>query len=154
MRYAVSHKTHYAYGTPVDVGQHMLRLTPLDVAGQKIEQQQLSIEPRPDQFVAFIDHFGNAVHYASVETMHEQFSVTLDAVVEVARHVPEDAGPAWEEVREAMRSDGFPDTATIAELVFPSPLAALDEGATRYAAVSFTEKRPLRAALADLTARI
>jgi transglutaminase-like putative cysteine protease len=154
MRYAVSHRTHYAYGSPVDVGLHMLRLTPLDVAGQRIERQQLLIDPRPDQFVAFIDHFGNAVHYASVETIHEQFSVTLDAVVEVARNVPEDEGPAWEEVRDAMRSDGFPDAAAIAEFVFASPLAALDDGATRYAAASFPEKRPVRAALADLTQRI
>ncbi|HWE76650.1 MAG TPA: transglutaminase family protein [Stellaceae bacterium] len=154
MRYAVSHRTHYAYGAPVDVGQHMLRLTPLDVVGQKIERQELSIDPRPDQFVAFIDHFGNAVHYASVETMHEQFSVTLDAVVDVGRRAPEAEGPAWEEVCEAMRSDGFPAASTIAEFVFPSPLASLDEGATRYAAISFPERRPLRLALADLTRRI
>ena len=154
MRYAVSHRTHYAYGSPVDVGLHTLRLTPLDLAGQKIERQQLSIDPRPDQFVAFIDHFGNAVHYASVESTHDQFSVTLDAIVEVARSVPEDEGPAWEDVREAMRSDGFPAAATIAEFVFPSPLAVLDDGATRYAAASFPEKRPLLMALRDLTRRI
>lgn len=152
--YAVRHQTHYAYANPVDLGFHILRLTPLDVAGQKIETQQLTIDPRPDQFVAFIDHFGNAVHYASVESMHGQFSVTLDAVVEVARAVPGRPGPAWEAVRDAMRADGFPIQPNIAEFVFASPLAELDDSATDYAAQSFAAGRPLLEALADLTTRI
>jgi transglutaminase-like putative cysteine protease len=153
-RYGVRHKTQYTYANPVDLGLHILRLTPLAVAGQKIETQQLTIDPRPDQFVAFIDHFGNAVHYASVETTHGQFSVTLDAVVEVARTAPADGGPAWETIRDAMRSDGFPIEPDIAEFVFSSPLAEFDDSVTGYASESFTAGRPLLEALVDLTRRI
>ncbi len=153
-RYAVRHQTHYAYAAPVDLGFHILRLTPLDFSGQRVMSQELTIDPPPDQFVAFIDHFGNAVHHASVETAHEQFSVTLDAVVEVARQPTHQKGPSWQSIGAAMRGDGFPGQPGIAEFIYPSPLAALDDGATAYAGRSFTAHRPVVEALTDLIARI
>lgn len=155
-RYAVRHQTHYAYARPVDLGFHILRLTPLDAPGQQILRQHLTIDPEPDQFVAFMDHFGNAVHHVSVETAHDRFSVTLEAVVEIARRAaPEPAeGPPWQKIGAAMRGDGFPDRPEIAEFIYPSPLAAFDDGATAYAAQSFTDDRPVVEALSDLTARI
>ncbi len=154
MRYAVRHQTHYTYANPIDLGFHVLRLTPLDGAGQKIVTQQLTIDPEPDEFVAFIDHFGNAMHHVAVETTHVLFSVTLDAVVDVARAGPAGMGPAWETIRDAMRADGFPDKPAIDEFVFASPLAALDDDATDYAGQSFVPGRPVVEALIDLTGRI
>ncbi len=153
-RYAVRHETHYAYVPPVDLGLHVLRLTPLDFSGQRVLSQQLTIDPPPDQFVAFMDHFGNAVHHVAVETAHDQFSVTLDAVVEVARKTERGQGPAWSSIVAAMRDDGFPGQPGIAEFIYPSPLAGLDDGATSYAAESFAAERPIIEALTDLTARI
>jgi len=153
-RLSVRHETHYGYGAPVDLGLHILRLTPLDGAGQQILRRQLTIDPQPDQFVAFKDHFGNAVHHIAVETTHQRFSVTLDAEVEIARQVNPGKGPPWETIAAAMRGDGFPGEPGIAEFIYPSPLAALDEGATAYAARSFTDRRPVIEALRDLTARI
>ncbi len=154
MRYAVRHETHYAYAAPVDLGSHVLRLTPLNAAGQRVLRQQLTIEPHPDQFVAFMDHFGNAVHHVAVETIHDRFSVTLEAEVEIERPVRVDRGPPWETICAAMRGDGFPALPEIAEFIYPSPLAAFDREATLYAAQSFAAERPLIDALADLTARI
>ncbi len=153
-RYAVRHETLYAYAVPVDLGLHILRLTPLDVAGQRVVSQHLAIEPQPDQFVAFMDHFGNAVHHVTVETAHDRFSVTLEAVVEVARKAVSAEGPPWEAINAATRGDGFPDSPAIAEFIYPSPLAALDDSATDYAAQSFAADRPVVEGLRDLTSRI
>lgn len=154
MRYAVRHETHYAYAPPVDLGLHILRLTPLDGSGQRVVSQRLMIDPQPDQFVAFKDHFGNAVHHVAVETIHDQFSVTLDAIVEIARKKTPGEGPSWQAIVAAMQGDGFPGQPGIAEFIYPSPLAALDDDATSYAAESFAEERPIIEALTDLTARI
>lgn len=153
-RYAVRHETHYIYAAPVDLGAHVLRLTPLDADGQRVLRQNLTIDPPPDQFVAFMDHFGNAVHHVAVEAIHDRFSVTLEAEVEVARAPVASAGPPWEEIAAAMKGDGFPPWPGIAEFTYPSPLAALDDDATGYAAQSFAAGRPIVEALADLTARI
>ena len=153
-RFSVRHETHYAYAAPVDLGFHILRLTPLDVSGQRVTSQHLTIDPPPDQFVAFMDHFGNAVHHVSVETIHDRFSVTLDAVVDVARKTKAGKGLSWQSIGAAMRGDGFPGQPGIAEFIYPSPLAALDDAATAYAARSFTERRPVVEALTDLIARI
>ena len=153
-RYRVRHETHYSYGAPVDLGFHILRLTPLDGAGQQVVRQELNIDPQPDQFVAFMDHFGNAVHHVSVETTHERFSVTLDAEVELARRATLGPGASWQSIAAAMRGDGFPGEPGIAEFIYPSPLAGLDDGATAYAARSFGDRRPVVESLRDLTARI
>jgi len=153
-RYAVRHETHYAYERPVDLGFHILRLTPLDAVGQRIVRQTLTIDPQPDEFVAFIDHFGNAVHHVAVEISHERFMVTLDAVVEIERKAQAGAGPSWNRIVTAMRDDGFPLRPDIAEFIYSSPLAARDQSATAYASQSFADDRPVAEALRDLTARI
>ena len=154
MRYAVQHETRYEYATPVDHGLHILRLTPLDGAGQRIIRQELTIDPPPDQFVAFMDHFGNAVHHVAVETSHEGFSVTLDAVVEIERVAKKGEGPAWNTIATAIRNDGFPLHSDVAEFVYPSPLAAFDENTTGYVRQSFPEGRPVVEAVRQLTTRI
>ena len=154
-RYAVRHETRYAYEAPVDLGLHVLRLTPLDTVRQRVLGQSLSILPEPTRSRSFVDHFGNVVHHVAVETSHDHLAVTLEATVEVASGGASPAdGPAWESVREAMRGDGFPAPPAVAEFVYPSPLAAPVDAATAYAAPSFAAGRPLLPALAELTARI
>jgi transglutaminase-like putative cysteine protease len=154
-RYAIRHETRYGYGAPVDLGLHLLRLTPLNLARQRLIEHALAITPEPVRVASFVDHFGNEVQHIVVETTHESFSVTLDAKVEVSPSGgPLADGEAWEAVRETMRADGFPASPTVAEFVYPSPMAALGREATDYAAVSFTPGRPIFAALRDLTTRI
>lgn len=154
-RYAVRHETRYGYEAPVDLGLHLLRLTPLDTGRQRLLAQSLTIAPEPTRSRMFIDHFGNAVHHVAVEASHDHLAVTLDATVAVAACGGSIGdGPAWESVREAMRDDGFPELPAAAEFVFPSPLAAPVEAASDYAAPSFSRGRPIAAALRELTRRI
>ena len=46
-RYAVRHETTYSYRVPVDMGLHVLRVTPLDQGGQRCLGQDLTIVPKP-----------------------------------------------------------------------------------------------------------
>lgn len=155
MRYAVRHETHYRYSAPVDLGLHMIRLMPVDLARQQVLYRELTIEPPPATLADFSDHFGNIVHHAAIETTHDHFAVTLSATIEVAPENPSpSAGPAWEEIRSAMQLDGFAAPTPVAEFVYASPLARIETGATRYAGHSFPEGRPIMEALRDLNARI
>lgn len=154
-RYSVRHETRYGYSAAVDLGLHLLRLTPLNSARQRLLEHVLTIVPEPAARSMFVDHFGNVVHHVSVEATHDHFSVTLEATVEVApRRSTPSRSPQWEEICEAMNGDGFPSPPAVAEFTVSSPLAAADPGAVAYAAESFAAGRPIVAALRDLTARI
>lgn len=137
-RYAVRHETTYSYRAPVDMGLHVLRVTPLDHGGQRCLGQDLTIVPKPARIYSFVDHFGNVVHHIAVETRHARFSAILDAVVEVERTAAADPGPPWEAVRDAILGDGFPVPFAAAEFAYPSPLAPVEDAATAYAAKSLT----------------
>jgi transglutaminase-like putative cysteine protease len=154
-RYAVTHETHYAYGAPVDLGQHLLRMTPLERPGQKVLSHGLALMPEPHSLTTFRDHFGNGVHYVAVEAPHDSFTVTLTATVEITSPLRGEtpAGPAWETVRESMREDGFPEIPELAEFIVPSPLAAADNAATDYTRVSFPENQPIVTGALDLIKR-
>ena len=86
--YAIRHETRYAYGSTVDIGLHLLRLTPLVLQGQKLRDYRLTIAPAPSRNVGFRDHFGNAVHQLALERAHAGCSVMLDAWVEFATPAP------------------------------------------------------------------
>lgn len=155
-RYALRHLTRYAYGAPVDLGYHLLRLTPAETARQRLVEHRIAITPAPNRVADLRDHFGNGVAHVSIERRHDSFEALLEATVEVdARDntlfVP---GPPWEQVRDAVRDDGFPEEPAVAEFAYGSPLAPADARAGAYAARSFTPGRPVAGALRDLTARI
>ena len=153
-RYAVRHETAYRYPVPADMGLHMLRVTPLNMRGQRSLGYGLTISPEPARIHRFVDHFGNVVHHVAVEATHERFSATLNAVVEIERKEAAGPGPAWETVREAMQGDGFPTPYQIAEFTYASPLAPVEAAATLYAADSFAAGRPIVDAARDLAGRI
>jgi len=156
MRYALRHLTRYAYGAPVDLGYHLLRLSPAETPRQRLLERRLIITPVPNRLANLSDHFGNGVAHVSIERRHDSFETLLEATVEVdgldtAAFAP---GPAWETVRDAVRDDGFPEDPAAAEFAYGSPLAPADARAGAYAAKSFAAGRPIAAALRDLTSRI
>lgn len=153
-RLSVRHETQYTYGAPVDIGLHLLRLTPPAMDGQHPVSQSLTITPEPARIEAFEDHFGNVVHFVAVETMHDRFVVTMEAHLEVSRPLAASDGPAWEDVRDSLRDDGFPAAVRVAEFVYPSPLAFPEPAAIEYAEASFPKGLPVMVALRDLTSRI
>jgi transglutaminase-like putative cysteine protease len=155
MRYAIRHETDYRYSAPVDLGLHMIRLMPTNLPRQQVLDRQLTIDPPPATLTDFSDHFGNIVHHAAIETTHDHFVVTLAATIEVVPEKPAlSPGPAWDEIRSAMRLDGFAAPTPVAEFVYGSPLARIETEATLYAGHSFPKGRPIVEALRDLSRRI
>jgi len=158
MRYSVRHLTRYAYGAPVDLGYHLLRLVPPTTESparrQRLVEHAIAIVPEPDGLAGFADHFGNRVRHVAIEKRHEAFAAELHAVVEVEAEALAGKGPAWNEIAAEMRDDGFPEETAVAEFAFASPLAGDDPDAHAFAAESLAAGRPVIEAVADLTQRI
>lgn len=154
--YVVRHETRYVYAAPVDLGFHVLRLTPRTTDRQTLRAHRLAIEPEPTRLDCFTDHFGNETHYVSIEHTHDHLAATVEAEVTIAdsNSPREETSPAWEHIRETMRNDGLPAAPAVAEFVHASPLAETSEEAKAYAASSFPAGLPIAEGLRDLTARI
>lgn len=155
MRYRVQHVTTYTYARPVDLGGHMLHLTPRALPWQRVVSAELTADPVPTRRDDGEDHFGNTVTWMSLDRPHATFRVVLEAVVEVGFPAPPPAAatPSWEQVA-AQAQAGGPAGWEAAEFAFGSALAPADAGAGAYAAISFPPGRPVLAGLLELTGRI
>jgi transglutaminase-like putative cysteine protease len=154
MIYAVSHRTIYSYGEPVDLAHHVLRLTPRSFAHQRVVEAAIAADPLPVGSRADVDHFGNAVSYLNIVESHERFVVEARCTVDVGFPPPPAHSPPWEAVRDALAEDGFPADVEAAEFVHPTPLTPAIPAVAAYAAASFAPGRPLFDAARALTARI
>lgn len=155
MRYRVSHVTTYVYDQAVDLGRHMLHLTPRALSWQLVVASRLEADPVPTRLDEGVDHFGNPVAWMALDQPHARFRLSLEAVVEVAHPAapPCDATWAWEQVAAAALAGGAGGWEA-AEFAFGSPLAPADAGVGAYAAVSFPPGRPVLAGLLELMGRI
>ncbi len=155
MKYRVRHVTTYRYAEPVDLGSHMLHLSPRTLPFQAVLDANIATLPEPSRASERLDHFGNPVQWLFMDRPHDRFEVTLDATVDVL--FPRQADPAlsmpWEQVAAAAR-DGGAQAWQASEFVFDSPMLPLEPGAGGYAAASFPPGRPILAALIDLNGRI
>ena len=156
MRYRVDHLTRYAYGAPVDLGYHLLRLVPPTTARQRLVEHAIAIMPKPERLGAFVDHFGNSVRHVAIERRHDAFAAELTAIVEVAAAAPGalPEGPRWDELAAAIRDDGFPVEIAAAEFAYASPLAPDDSDARAYCAEALKPGRAIVPAVAEIMGRI
>ena len=153
MRYRVRHVTTYVYDQAVDLGRHMLHMTPRALDWQAVVSARLEADPVPTRRDDGVDHFGNPVTWMALDQPHGRFRLSLEAVVEVGHPAaPAAEGTwAWERVAAAAQeATGFEAT----EFAFGSPLAPADAGAGASAAVSFPPGRPVLAGLLELMGRI
>jgi len=155
MRYRVRHVTDYAYARPVDLGRHMLHLTPRALAWQRVVSASLTADPLPTRRDEGCDHFGNTVTWMALDQPHARFRLSLEAVVEVECPAPPPAAAswAWERVAACAQAGGAAAWAD-AEFAFASPMAPADAAVGAYAAPSFPPGRPVLAGLLELTGRI
>jgi transglutaminase-like putative cysteine protease len=102
------------------------------------------------------DYFGNTATFATIEELHRELSVTAINVTELAPCLPPPASatPAWEIVRDQLRSDRSPDVLAASQFVYNSPYVTCGDPFAEYAAPSFPPGRPILEAVLDLTARI
>lgn len=152
MIFRVRHVTHYQYGSPVELGTHLLHLRPRELPHQRVAWFELTVMPSGPLHEG-ADAFGNPVAWLFLAERHAQLMVMSACEVEVTPPgLPDpEAGPAWEQV---VRDASAPENWGTAEFLFPSPMvpATLEAGA--YAAASFPPGRPVLAGLLDLTRRI
>ncbi len=154
MKYRLRHVTEYAYATPVDLASHMLHLSPRALPWQAVAEARITASPQPSRTIRAQDHFGNDATWLFLDQPHERFSVSLDAVVEVAAPPPpaDGATPPWEAIGRLAAAGGV--NAAEAEFVFPSPLVPAETAARAYAETCFAPGRPVLACLRELTKRI
>ena len=155
-RYNVEHETRYAYTAPVSQSWQLARLTPRTLPWQKLLSHALQIDPPADEWHDAPDSFGNTVTHFGLHGAHRVLRVRMQSVVEVAdRPVPDgDQNQAWEEVRDAVRSDPVLDGLLPARMSEPTLLVPLSEAARVYAAESLAPERDWLDALTDLMHRI
>ena len=89
MLYDISLRMAYRYDFSADAGRHIARLMPADIAGeQRLVAGSLSIVPKPDEWVSFVDFFGNACVEVGFDRPHTEIVFAVQSRVE--RHAPGD----------------------------------------------------------------
>lgn len=156
MIYTVHHTTTYTYTDTVSGCHNELHLHPCDSPHQHCHAYTLHVQPEPAVCSEYRDFFGNATTFLAIHEPHRTFSVTADSTVEVTPGTlpPPETTMAWEQVRDLLPQDRSPTGLDAYQYVFPSPYVPHLAALHRYAARSFTPKRPVLVALYDLTQQI
>ena len=156
MNYEITHRTLYEYASPVNVSQHVARLTPRVTATQTCEAFALEIEPAPSVRKTRTDYFGNELCFFSIQEVHQRLEITTRSKVCVkrGRETPVADSPAWEQVAHLFFDSVSPDVVEPYEFVFDSPHVRASCALANYAREGFAPETPLLAGTSDLTRRI
>jgi transglutaminase-like putative cysteine protease len=151
----VRHVTRYDYGSPVDLGAHLLHLRPRSLAWQTVQCAVLTANPPPARVDRAQDCFGNLVDWLYLDAPHANFEVTLEARVDVGAPALPDPRVTlpWRDVASCAGAGG-PAGFEAAEFTFDSPMIAAIPEARDYAARSFAAGRTILEGVLDLNARI
>jgi transglutaminase-like putative cysteine protease len=154
--YRVTHLTEYHYDLPVSSSHHELHLLLRTAGRQRVRSEELTITPAAAVRRDRIDYFGNRSTHLEIWEPHRHLAVLSRSEVEVTGGgAPRAAGgPAWEEVREAVRAPSGAELVEAASYAYESPYVGIIPAAAELAAPSFAPGRPLLDAVADLTRRI
>ena len=158
MKYRVTHATEFIYDARVGLCYNLARVVPRELPHQQVLATSLQIEPLPHDHYQGTDYFGNRTDYFSIQQPHDRLVVT--AVSDVAVGQVESslfaqvADPAWETIREQLRSDRSAEVIESFQFTLDSPMVSVDELLTEYARDSFPPGRPLDQAVNDLVGRI
>lgn len=155
MKYRVWHRTTYSYDEPVTDSLGVGHLTPRALPWQHISNDEVTIEPMPDDLTREVDFYGNAATYFQVTTAHTELRVTATAEVEVLVPSYDETALAqpWESAISTSHRD-LPGAWQAIDFALESSQVAHTEQARQYAAVSLTAGRPIGAAVTDLMHRI
>ncbi len=77
----ISHRTRFIYDQPARDSHNELRVRPLDDAGQRCLDFELSID-QPAAVLSYRDFFGNHAHSVSVSTPHRELTIVAQSLVE------------------------------------------------------------------------
>lgn len=160
MQYRVTHTTDYAYADVVSLCYNEAYLKPRATPQQSCQYSHLSIQPEPAVIQERSDFFGNTSNYFSIQTAHQELTVTavsevtLELELDLVTSVTASDTQAWQAVRDQV-AHAIDDAGIEARsLVLPSPFVALNAELTAYAQPSFSADQSLVAAVRDLNSRI
>jgi transglutaminase-like putative cysteine protease len=154
--YDVRQVTSYNYASKVAHAHHVLRLTPINRAHQRVHAAALEVEPAPVKRREGQDFFGNHLTLIRLEEPHDKLvvrviaRVTVDALTEFAAA----ATPAWEEIRERAFTTRDIGPRSPAHFLFASRQVPLDPEIRDYARESFPPGRPVLEGATELMRRI
>ncbi len=156
MKYRITHTTEYIYSDTATLCQNQAHLTPRAFERQNCLNGKLEISPPPAIQRPWIDVFGNAATYFSIEQPHDSLTVTAQIKAEVTHDAsaPQNYEFTWEQVAKRLTERTEADWIEPAMFAFDSPRIHRGEKVRQFAAETFTPRRPMYEALVDLTARI
>jgi transglutaminase-like putative cysteine protease len=154
MRYNISHRTTYRYGSPVSVGNHVACLKPRSYEQNQLIENTLRISPAPATLTERVDYFGNVLWFFTVQEPHRELVVESNSDVLRTRGATLDAQAPWEESSLLLAEDHSPGGLEAYQYQFESPRIRTHPQFATYALESFTAGRPMAEALLELTSRI
>jgi transglutaminase-like putative cysteine protease len=153
--YDLRQTTTYAYGSKVAYARHVLRLMPLDRAGQRVHAAALDIAPVPASRHDGRDFFGNHLTFVDIREAHETLVIRLAArLTAEAAPVELPSSPCWEDVRESAFASIDMGPSSPVHFLFASRQVSLDPEIRDYARASFPAGRATLDGAVDLMARI
>jgi transglutaminase-like putative cysteine protease len=99
----VVHETRYDYAASVSLSQQKLHLTPRETGFQSARSHCITASPKPVEFLASLDYFGNACHYLSITEIHQQFVVRAESVVQLLPRALPAVSLNWLEVAAQLK---------------------------------------------------
>ncbi|QCB45894.1 transglutaminase family protein [Hydrogenophaga sp. PAMC20947] len=155
----ILHRTHYDYQGTIDMAQHMVHLSPIETASQKVLKHSLNITPEPAARSQTVDVFGNMRTFFSLQSPHETLTVEADTLIETSEPQPlpyslEWTALSWERVREHFRYRTKAPYDPASEFLFASPYVPRDDAFAAFAMPVFGEDVPLLEAARALMERI
>jgi len=156
MIYDVRQATSYHYASPVAYANHVLRLTPIDRAHQRVHDATLDIPPTPIERREGQDFFGNRITWITFDQPHDTLTIRVAARIAVDDAVTarSTGTPSWEEARAAAFASADLGPLAPAHYLFPSRQVSLDPEIRDYAASSFPAGRTVLDGATDLMNRI
>jgi len=155
MIYDVRQTTSYTYATKVGYAHHVLRLTPIDRARQRVQAAALEIVPAPAGRREGRDFFGNRLTWIELAEPHDRLTIRVAARIAVDSLDPSpQETPAWEAVRDEVFATADIGATSPVHFLFASRQVSLDPEIRDYAGASFPPGRPILAGARDLMRRI
>lgn len=156
MIYDIRQTTTCTYASAVTNAFHVLRLTPINRPGQRVQVSSLRIEPEPVSWREGQDFFGNRLTWIALEKAHDLLTVKVAARIAVEPFaLPDDAvAPSWEAVQEEVFASAEIGPTAPAHFLFPSRMVSLDPEIREYTRKSFPAGRSVLEGATELTHRI
>jgi transglutaminase-like putative cysteine protease len=153
--YNVRQTTSYRYASKVAYAHHVLRLTPINRARQRVHAATLEVEPAPAERREGTDFFGNHLTWIKLDQPHDKLVIKVAARITIEGIAAKGADtPPWEELRDAVFTTADIGSVSPAHFLFASRQVSLDPEIRTYARESFSPGRPVLDGALELMRRI